>query len=64
MNWNKILAVIIVLIFILFFCAWLLLSVLAFAVDKKDALPLIASGIITFGFWFTVAYRLYYSVYP
>lgn len=63
MNLNKVLAVIIVLIFLLAFCVWVLISSVALFSDPVKSIPILISGTIGFGFWFLVSYRLYYSRY-
>lgn len=62
-NWNKILAVIIILTMLLAFCAWLLISMVALTASPLQSLKVIVPGLLVFGFWFAVSFRLYYSRY-
>jgi hypothetical protein len=59
MQTNTILALIIVLIFILGFIAWVLAVVLTLLDSPSDALGVFVPGAIIFGFWGSVAWRLY-----
>jgi len=56
---NTVLAIIIVLIFVLSFIAWVLISSIALVVDPVSALGIIIPGVAFYGFWGIVAYRLY-----
>lgn len=58
---NTVLAIIIVLLFILFFALWLLLAFLGIFASPSSELLLkfLIPGAAFFGFWFLVAYRLY-----
>lgn len=65
MHTNTLLAVVIVLVFLLAFLAWLgaMLIVLSDLVNgdaaPADALGVFIPGAVLFTFWFTVAWRLY-----
>lgn len=59
MHSNTILALVIVLLFIMAFLAWLLVSLAALTEDLGLAASIIIPGTIVFGFWWLVAYRLY-----
>jgi len=58
---NTILAIIIVLLNIIFFCIWVIgLGIFIYAGEFDQAFLWVAlGGIIYFGFWGTVAYRLF-----
>jgi|GEM_PF-4690454 len=57
---NTVLAIIIVLIFILAFCAWVLLTgATLFAGSGNEFLGMLIPGGLFFSFWGFVAYRLY-----
>lgn len=65
MNLNTILAIIIVLIFILFFWVWVVSSgILLFSGHGSEFLSVFIPGAIVFGFWSLVTYRLYYCPPP
>lgn len=60
---NKVLAIVIVLIMLLGFIVWFIISAMAFSASPTKAMMIIIPGLINFGFWFIVAWRLYYSTY-
>ena len=59
MQSNTILAIIIVLIFLMAFLGWVLVSLVALMEDAGLAFNIIVPGLIVFGFWGLVASRLY-----
>ena len=59
MQLNKILAVLIVLIFLLAFIIWFVLVGIALFTDPSELLSVTLPGAVVFGFWFLIAYRLY-----
>jgi|NOAtaT_7_FD_contig_91_532248_length_2235_multi_2_in_0_out_0_2 ACR3 family arsenite efflux pump ArsB len=63
MNANKILAIVIVLVMLLTFMMWFVISGALLLTAPKQAISVIIPGMVYFGFWFLIAYRLYNSTY-
>ncbi len=59
MNTNTVLAVVIVVLFIFLFITWIFASVDILMNAPGAALNIIVPGLIMFGFWGFVAWRLY-----
>lgn len=57
---NKVLAVIVVLMFMLMFVSWFLVTVIMLLASEGPGFLSLAFGVVWFGFWYLVASRLYY----
>jgi hypothetical protein len=56
---NKILAIIIVIIFIMAVLGWIVAVLAMIMIDIQDAVTVFVPGALVFGFWGLVAYQLY-----